>query len=156
MKITSSLNPLVVGTNLQHSTSSLKCIPWTLIYMKMGGFIFRWNLLNFKSNQTGFVVGLLYTSIRAANLQNTFSVFWWTNFRILITFLYPLICSSSDLKQSLWQLPIYSGGTHWLPVETLVDSFATIGTGSEEEHVLLLISHHWFRLWLVACECFGD
>ena len=39
----------------------------------------------------------------------------------LITFPYPLICSSSDSKQSLWQLPIYSGGTHWLPVETLVD-----------------------------------
>ena len=56
----------------------------------------------------------------------------------LITFPYPLICSSSDSKQSLWQLPIYSGGTHWLPVETLVDSFGTTGTGSEEEHVLLL------------------
>ena len=55
----------------------------------------------------------------------------------LITFPYPLICSSSDSKQSLWQLPIYSGGTHWLPVETLVDSFGTTGTGSEDEHVLL-------------------
>ena len=55
----------------------------------------------------------------------------------LITFPYPLICSSSDSKQSLWQLLIYSGGTHWLPVETLVDSFGTTGTGSEEEHVLL-------------------
>ena len=55
----------------------------------------------------------------------------------LITFPYPLICSSSDSKQSLWQLFIYSGGTHWLPVETLVDSFGTTGTGSEEEHVLL-------------------
>ena len=52
-------------------------------------------------------------------------------------FPYPLICSSSDSKQSLWQLPIYSGGTHWLPVETLVDSFGTTGTGSDEEHVLL-------------------
>ena len=55
-----------------------------------------------------------------------------------ITFRYPLICSSSDSKQSLWQLPIYSGGTYWLPVETVVDSFGTTGTGSEEEHVLLL------------------
>ena len=52
----------------------------------------------------------------------------------LITFPYPLFCSSADSKQSL---PIYSGGTHWLPVETLVDSFGTAGTGSEEEHVLL-------------------
>ena len=55
----------------------------------------------------------------------------------LINFPYPLICSSSDSKQSLGQLPIYSGGTHWLPVETLVDSFGTTGTGNEEEHVLL-------------------
>ena len=55
----------------------------------------------------------------------------------LITFPYPLICSSSDSKQSLWQLPIYSGGTHWLPVETLEDYFGTTGIGSEEEHVLL-------------------
>ena len=45
----------------------------------------------------------------------------------LITFPYPLICSSSDSKQSFWQLPIYSGGTHWLPLETLVDSFGTTG-----------------------------
>ena len=58
------------------------------------------------------------------------SVFW-------VTFPYPLICSSPDSKQSFWQLPIYSGGTHPLPVETLVDSFGTTGTGSWQEHMLL-------------------
>ena len=58
------------------------------------------------------------------------SVFW-------VTFPYPLICSSPDSKHSLWQLPIYSGGTHPLPVETLVDSFGTTGTGSWQEHMLL-------------------
>ena len=52
------------------------------------------------------------------------SVFW-------VTFPYPLICSSPDSKHSLWQLPIYSGGTHPLPMETLVDSSGTTGTGSE-------------------------
>ena len=36
------------------------------------------------------------------------SVFW-------VTFPYPLICSSSDSEHSLWQLPIYSGGTHHTP-----------------------------------------
>ena len=66
-----------------------------------------------------------------------FPYFVEKNSVFLITFPYPLICSSLDSKQSLWQLPIYSGGTHWLPVETLVDSFGTTGTGSEKEHVLL-------------------
>ena len=67
----------------------------------------------------------------------------------LITFPYPLICSSSDSKQSLWQLPIYSGGTHWLPVETLVDSFGTTGTGSEEKRVTTTCGRE-------KNECFGD
>ena len=35
------------------------------------------------------------------------------------------------LKTFIRQLPIYSGRTHPLPVETLVDSFGTTGTGSE-------------------------
>ena len=82
-------------------------------------------------NQSRLLSGLPTSKILLPYFVEKISVF-------LITFPYPLICSSSDSKQSLWQLPIYSGGTHWLPVETLVDSFCTTGTGSEEEHVLLL------------------
>ena len=58
------------------------------------------------------------------------SVFW-------VIFPYPLICSSPDSKHSLRQLPIYSGGTHPLPVETLVDYFGATGTGNWQEHRLL-------------------
>ena len=75
--------------------------------------------------------GLPTSKILLPNFVEKISVFF-------ITFPYPLNYSSSDSKQSLWQLPIYTGGTHWLPVETLVDSFGTTGTGSEEEHILLL------------------
>ena len=81
------------------------------------------------------LVNLLYTGLPTS--KKLFPYFVEKISVFLITFPYPLFCSSADSKQSLWQLPIYSGGTHWLPVETLVDSFGTTGTGSEEEHVLL-------------------
>ena len=68
---------------------------------------------------------------RAANLSNIISVFCWKNFRILSNFSVSLNLSLTRLKTFIRQLPIYSGGTHPLPVETLVDSFGTTGTGSE-------------------------
>ena len=55
-------------------------------------------------------------------------VFCWKNFRILSNFSVSLNLFLTRLKT---QLPIYSGGTHPFPVETLVDTSGTTGTGSE-------------------------
>ena len=79
-----------------------------------------------------------------------FPYFVEKNSVLWVTFPYPLICSSPDSKHSLWQLPIYSGGTHPLPVEILMDSSGTTGTGSQYERMLLL------HVEEKKIECFGD
>ena len=89
-------------------------------------------------------------NFRAANLWNIISVFCWKNFRILSNFSVSLNLFLTRLKTFIRQLPIYSGGTHPLPVETLVDSFGTTGTGSETR-----------KRATTTCgrekiECFGD
>ena len=94
----------------------------------------------------------LFTSIqcRAANLWNIISVFCWKNFRILRNFSVSLNLFLTRLKTFIRQLPIYSGGTHPLPVETLVDSFGTTGTGSEaRKRVTTTCGRE-------KIECFGD
>ena len=88
-----------------------------------------WMTLN-KANLRDLKAGLPTSKIFFPYFVEKISVFW-------VTFPYPLICSSPDSKHSWWQLPIYSGGTHPLPVETLVDSFGTTGTGSWQERMLL-------------------
>ena len=87
---------------------------------------------------------------RAANLWNIISVFCWKNFRILSNFSISLNLFLTRLKTFIRQLPIYSGGTHPLPVETLVDSFSTTGTGSEaRKRVTTTCGRE-------KIECFGD
>ena len=87
---------------------------------------------------------------RAANLWNIISVFCWKNFRILSNFSVSLNLFLTRLKTFIRQLPIYSGGTHPLPVETLVDSFGTTGTGSEaRKRVTTTCGRE-------KIECFGD
>ena len=87
---------------------------------------------------------------RAANLWNIISVFCWKNFRILSNFSVSLNLFLTKLKTFMRQLPIYSGGTHPLPVETLVDSFGTTGTGSEaRKRVTTTCGRE-------KIECFGD
>ena len=87
---------------------------------------------------------------RAANLWNIISVFCWKNFRILSNFYVSLNLFLTRLKTFIRQLPIYSGGTHPLPVETLVDSFGTTGTGSEaRKRVTTTCGRE-------KIECFGD
>ena len=93
---------------------------------------------------------IYWTYCRAANLWNIISVFCWKNFRILSNFSVSLNLFLTRLKTFIRQLPIYSGGTHPLPVETLVDSFGTTGTGSEAR-----------KRATTTCgrekiECFGD
>ena len=87
---------------------------------------------------------------RAANLWNIISIFCWKIFRILSYFSVSLNLFLTRLKTFIRQLPIYSGGTHPLPVETLVDSFSTTGTGSEaRKRVTTTCGRE-------KMECFGD
>ena len=87
---------------------------------------------------------------RAANLWNIISIFCWKNFCILSNFSVSLNLFLTRLKTFIRQLPIYSGGTHPLPVETLVDSFSTTGTGSEaRKRVTTTCGRE-------KMECFGD
>ena len=93
---------------------------------------------------------LFGSQCRAANLWNIISVFCWKNFRILSNFSVSLNLFLTRLKTFIRQLPIYSGGTHPLPVETIVDSFGTTGTGSEaRKRVTTTCGRE-------KIECFGD
>ena len=91
-----------------------------------------------------------FHSHRAANLWNIISVFCWKNFRTLSNFSVSLNLFLTRLKTFIRQLPIYYGGTHPLPVETLVDSFSTTRTGSEaRKRVTTTCGRE-------KIECFGD
>ena len=135
---------LTAGVGIPQLVSQLaKChscgrIPWNVPLLKV--YVRRAHGYSF----------LRFPDSRAANLWNIISVFCWKNFRILSNFSVSLNLFLTRLKTFIRQLPIYSGGTHPLPVETLVDSFGTTGTGSEVR-----------KRATTTCgrekiECFGD